>query len=224
MDNRHQSPLLFGHLNLHRSRAVNIQLSRDISELNLDIVGINEPYFNQKSIITDLSSNIKIYAFAHKPKAAILINRTDLEDFSVYSEQCIQAIGFTYGCKKLLFVSIYIPPTDNIKLHISKLQSLAARFTDRSVLITGDFNAKSPIWGGSTVHRSGPVLQFINQFDLIILNDPNSPPTYCTPQGQSWIDLMITNDTHFSHYSVADIITASDHELLTCTYTLDTNP
>ncbi|GBM01867.1 hypothetical protein AVEN_218985-1 [Araneus ventricosus] len=82
----------------------------------------------------------------------------------------------------------------------------------------GDFNAKSNVWSPKETDRRGEeVLSFISKWNITVVNDPNSIPTYNCTKGESWIDLTLTRnitDRHIREWKVHDQETLRDHRLL----------
>lgn len=61
----------------------------------------------------------------------------------------------------------------------------------------GDYNAKSHIWGDkSQDNRSQILIDMFQTLDMMVLNDPNSIPTFQGAQGSSWIDVTATFDSN----------------------------
>lgn len=55
------------------------------------------------------------------------------------------------------------------------------------MIIMGDFNAKSELWGKNKVDSRGQeVIDIITKHVLTILNNPNCAPTYNPTTGTSW--------------------------------------
>lgn len=77
------------------------------------------------------------------------------------------------------------------------------------------------MWGPRPSDFRGYLTEdFINQFDLDVLNDPYSRPTYNSVLGESWIDLALSKnlDTRLiKDWMVLDDVTSSDHNLMVFT-------
>ncbi|KAL3234655.1 hypothetical protein MRX96_022619 [Rhipicephalus microplus] len=62
-----------------------------------------------------------------------------------------------------------------------------------NVVEAGDFNAKHLVWGpNARDERGARLLEFVAANELIVLNDPQSRPTYETPYATSWIEIDVT--------------------------------
>lgn len=85
----------------------------------------------------------------------------------------------------------YVPPSDNILDHLIKIEPWLIRYSNKNNILVGDFNTKHPLWGGHRADSRGDILlDFINNHDFTILNEPSSQPTFDSVSGQSWIDLL----------------------------------
>ncbi|XP_071041416.1 uncharacterized protein [Parasteatoda tepidariorum] len=83
------------------------------------------------------------------------------------------------------------------------------------VVLCGDLNAKSTVWGPKRDARGDAVVEFLQKHDLDIVNSPDSPPTFNSVLGQSWIDIIATNCNSIGNFEVHDGVSCSDHELIT---------
>ncbi|KAH7933569.1 hypothetical protein HPB49_014024 [Dermacentor silvarum] len=95
------------------------------------------------------------------------------------------------------------------------LERAIALSRTRNVIIAGDYNAKHPLWGPCAGDERGTrLLEFMAPNRLIMLNDPQSQPTYETKYAASWIDVtMVTPSVVAAGYSwaVRDDLTYSEH-------------
>ncbi|GBM85934.1 hypothetical protein AVEN_97554-1 [Araneus ventricosus] len=91
-------------------------------------------------------------------------------------------------------------------------------FEDVKTLILGDFNAKSPIWGPTQSDKRGDrLMDLINQFDLTVVNDNNSLPSFVGHAGKSWIDLLLIKNfgiNGISDWKIDDRTMFSDHQIM----------
>lgn len=94
------------------------------------------------------------------------------------------------------------------------------------VLLVGDFNAHSPVWGHPFEDKRGEdLLDFCATTGLEICNDPNSEPTHSnnvwtrSGHGDSWIDLVMfksQSDANISDWMIEEQPTCSDHRRMSC--------
>lgn len=83
------------------------------------------------------------------------------------------------------------------------------------VIVIGDFNARSSIWGDVLESECAKLLQFCAANDLIIVNEPNSEPIFTGGMGNSWVDLIMIGFTNRSskieNWKVSEEESLSDH-------------
>ncbi|KAL3243053.1 hypothetical protein MRX96_020728 [Rhipicephalus microplus] len=84
-----------------------------------------------------------------------------------------------------------------------------------NVKVAGDFNAKHLVWGPNAGDERGArLLEFAAANELIVLNDPQSRPTYETPYAASWIDVTLASSTAVQsgfQWEVRQDLTHSEH-------------
>ncbi|GBM90280.1 hypothetical protein AVEN_189063-1 [Araneus ventricosus] len=115
-------------------------------------------------------------------------------------------------------ISVDCPPSEELCENINEISILLLRFSEEKIVIIGDFNAKSSIWGpGNREKRGNIVHELINKFDLVVINDSDSPPSINGPCGISWIDIMMFMNIgvdRITEWKISDRITLSDHQIM----------
>jgi exonuclease III len=96
--------------------------------------------------------------------------------------------------KRTILVSVYIPPTENIDQYLHLIQNILNKFPKEAIIITGDFNGHSALWGGLvTDGRGNKIEDFIFMNSLQLMNSPDDFPTFMSNYNdgvrESWIDL-----------------------------------
>lgn len=94
-------------------------------------------------------------------------------------------------CGPYLIVSIYFSPNLNLREFDAFLTDLSMTLASRAdkVIVAGDFNAKSNLWGSDITNQRGlQVIRWAAERDLRIVNTGDTP-TCVRPQGTSIIDL-----------------------------------
>ncbi|GIX87699.1 reverse transcriptase domain-containing protein [Caerostris darwini] len=159
------------------------------------------------------------------PKAAVLY-KSSIPGQLIHSEEEIAIVLIHHNNQELLIISTYCSPKNNIDHNLDTIRKFIIKFNHLPTIILGDFNAKSRIWGQRDLDDRGTkVIHFCNSLDLYIENNPNSPPTYSSNRGDSWIDLLITNNINDNiTLEVRDDITNSDHNMLFINYQIVTQP
>ncbi|XP_023242195.1 uncharacterized protein LOC111640415 [Centruroides sculpturatus] len=93
-------------------------------------------------------------------------------------------------------------------------------FTNAYFIVAGNTNAHSPTWGGECLDSRGRLLEnFYARNSLLILNNPNSPPTFTSSRGHSWIDVTACSTECFPLISDWKILDDSvdDHAFISFT-------
>lgn len=94
-------------------------------------------------------------------------------------------------CGPYLIVSVYISPNLSLREYDAFLNDLSVMLSSRTdkVVVAGDFNAKSNLWGSNVTNQRGlQVVRWAAERDLRILNEGNAP-TCVRSQGSSIVDL-----------------------------------
>lgn len=118
-------------------------------------------------------------------------------------------------------VSYYYSPNKNTRDFedsLDQLQDILNKQQGASIILAGDFNARSSIWGDRITNVRGKILaNWIEYLDLRLVNR-GTKPTYSAPQGDSIIDLIwVTSGIlkNISDWHVdADFETLSDHRVI----------
>jgi hypothetical protein len=115
---------------------------------------------------------------------------------------------------------VYISPNkatpEDFEKQLDDIETnLKSHDKNKPVIITGDLNAKHPSWGGVNTNKRGLILlEWIHSQNLILLND-GKKPTCIRPNGQSYIDLTMINESAATRgftWEVLDDTTLSDHQ------------
>lgn len=114
---------------------------------------------------------------------------------------------------KATYISVYVSRLDDIKTLAERLKTVVSN-VPAPVVLLGDFNAHSDLWGGSSIDNRGrAVEELLVSSNMIFLND-GSPTRICPKDGHfSAIDLSITSESIASRFTwdVGDDCHGSDH-------------
>ena len=148
----------------------------------------------------------------HTSRGVALLIKKNILFSEIHLNTTLEAVAARISLLKPVTVcSIYLSPS--IPITIQQLSDLMDQLP-KPVLILGDFNSHSPLWGDDVLDSRGKIIEdFINQLNLSVLNDGS--PTYCYPAtvSMSHIDLSITDPTLFLDFdwSVHTDLCGSDH-------------
>lgn len=206
----------FGHINLAHSDSATLQFSKDISSGNFHIFSVNEPYF-YNDFMPYVPSEYMCIKNTGYPRACIVV-RNDIKFDVIKCTDLVLCLKLYIDFNvELYFYSVYCSPNDDLSVVMPTLYNLLSNYAHCSNLVLGDFNAKASLWGSPTTdHRGKEVIEFVNVYDLEILNDPESVPTYSSSRGISWIDIaLVKNPLNYKiSVEVLDRISASDHNMM----------
>ena len=140
----------------------------------------------------------------------LVANNTPHSELPIVTD--LQAIAVRVSLHRpVSLCSIYLPP--NSPINIKDLQDLVAQLPPPVVLM-GDFNAHSPVWGCLDLNNRGKIVEdFINHANLTLLNNKSNTYVYPATGQQSSLDLTICDPTlHLDlQWSVYDETCGSDH-------------
>jgi hypothetical protein len=118
------------------------------------------------------------------------------------------------------FISAYVCPSSGWGAYERRLEEVGVcvRSSRRQVLLAGDFNAKSPLWGSKREdHRGAALADLLAQCDLTVLNQGNQP-TFVGAGGSSTIDMTCASAglaQRVVEWRVEEQETTSDHSPIT---------
>lgn len=209
--------LFFAFLNANHAKTANILLNNDISSRGLDIIFIYEPYYSDHGIAF-FDRKFKSIFYPQSPRTAIIIANSAINFTVLDLRRDLIVLNLDFKGVNYLFINSYIPPSKNISNQLSIIEPWFIKYSNKKIIVLGNFNTKHPIWGGHrTDSRGETLLDFINYHDFNILNEASSPPTFDSTIGQSWIDLAFSKnfDDNVLNFKVHDDISLSDHRLIT---------
>lgn len=203
-------------INLGRSRAASAQLEQTCSELNPSLVCIQEPYVWDEKIV-GIPIKFRVVS-SITPKTAIIIREKDCTIFPLLIKQNIVAIECSFQDKVIIIINVYISPTVDLNDTLVELDGVIRQCQNKSVILTGDFNAKNIIWGGNVNDERGEQLsEFFLLHNIFLINDKDSEATFQSSNGTSWIDLSLASGeliAQVTHWDVLDNESLSDHKYI----------
>lgn len=183
--------IYFGLLNNNHAKSANILLDRDILTRGLDVVFLNEPYYSKLGIVY-FNKNYNIIFYPDKPRSGIIIANSAIKFTTLRVERDLIVLNLEFGNDNFIVINLYVPPSVNIEDYLVTVESLMIKYLRRKIIFVGDLIAKHALWGRQRSDSRGEVLlEFINKYDLTILNESSSPPTFDSVPGKSWIDLVL---------------------------------
>ena len=197
--------MIFSQLNISKmSNNSELCLQKFIHEQNIHLLALQETgcwkatnAFFQDSVIfqNDISGKTNLRGVALIVKKSLLPEKVDMEDSCEFDVTWCQIRA---GKKRTLVGSIYISPSaskeafENLLKHIKSAQSFKERHKFNSLLIYGDFNARSFEWGDHHENSRGKQLfDYINREGLTLCSPFDL--TFSCDEGGSVIDLLLAD-------------------------------
>src|SRR5271154_2488635 len=183
-------------INLGRGKAASEALAVLMKTKEIKIGLLQEPYQRSGKI-----SNFKKYNFSclfHGegiPKAAIVITDPELDVVFLRQYSCSNLVAALVSINNLstILISCYLEQAIPLERFFSRIEDIKRDFPDARMIVGGDFNAKSPLWGGArTDVRGDDTIAFALSLNFCILNSPLSPPTFHN-RGESWINITLAD-------------------------------
>jgi hypothetical protein len=219
-------------INLQKSRAATNELVGQMFNNNITLALVQEPYTCKDKGVHKIPglNGLKCMARSDdKFLSAIIYNGDNFSPLFIpqLSTKNIVVISAEIGATQVFVVSVYLPPSTDLSTDLPTLQRILTETAGHKVFIGGDFNVRSTLWHDHRENSRAPTLEeFIINHDLEIINKPGTIPTFCSPKGNSYIDLTLTSQraaNDISGWSVGYDIAASDHNAIsfainTCRY------
>ena len=156
------------------------------------------------------------YRETRETSLATLFVRNDVEQAQLQLPEIegahLTGVKIKLGCKVVNVITIYISPNKE-----ANITALSLTLQDLSpLLVTGEFNAKHPLWGSNTTDRRGiAICNEFEQLELTILNDgsPTFMRNYQTGLVESHLDVVATSEELSSnmYLEIEAAATFSDH-------------
>ena len=204
-------------------------LSTYLLQNNIDICFSQDIYCSERGLSTKKSpAPINGFNLFFKPnleehtKVAIYVSkRINASVISQASNPYCITCNITSSSGNNIFISsIYSPPSD-----LSPLSRLKCIFENLSssdlskLIICADLNAHSDLWSNAskTDLKGEEVEGALFQNNMLVVNNPDSPPTFESSRGRSWIDLTICGHQVFdklTNWKVNEEETLSLHKMI----------
>jgi hypothetical protein len=189
-------------LNCQRSRRVLFDLGNTMLENNISIALIQEPYtINGRLVI--LPTSFQVISFNGACKAAIVLNSSVMEIMEVSSlttEYCACAwVNSAWG--GFYLSSVYCQYGSSIHPFLDYIKKAVNLAANKPICLGLDANAVSSLWHSKCIRsdraqdaRNSDIEECIISCNLNVLNEPSQYYTFSTANGQSDIDLSLSND------------------------------
>ena len=184
------------------SNAKRTVLEKYIDDMKPDFISLNE---TKQRIPHDSFKNYRMFSHhqqAHHGGLALSLPKDisccEIQNFQKKTFDSIWCAVYL-GHKSFILATAYIPPIaeDRLKGFLDSLEDARAydhRSNMTGVILMGDLNARSLLWGDTRCNKSGEILEnFVKKPEVNILNDGEY--TFHAANGTSIIDLSIVTDS-----------------------------
>ncbi|KAL3249905.1 hypothetical protein MRX96_055773 [Rhipicephalus microplus] len=184
-------------------------------ETDIRIAVACDPY-RPKGKMPNLPAGFTAFACEEDPAAIVLVRRPPFDLCPVMLSKYVVRVYGQYRDSHFTIVSVYAPPHKPMDTTLRVVQEVVSQSRSPQVIVAGDFNAKHRAWGPRAGDdRGAQVMEFAAAAGLVVMNDPQSEPTYETAYATSWIDLTLaTLSVLMAGYTwiVRSDITYSEHK------------
>ena len=192
-----------------------IALTEKLHKENIDVACLQETHLKENQRFTMRGFQVFWHDREGRAKGGVAIlvkNTIPAHDFTVSTNNQaeIHGVSIIINEKQYKIFNIYCPPDRDLSLHLIHPQESRG-------IILGDFNSHSEAWGYEEADRRGEEVEDW-QVDngLVLLNDPDDPPTFLS---RRWLssttpDLAFaTNDlSRIASRTVLSQLGGSDHK------------
>ncbi|XP_023241566.1 uncharacterized protein LOC111639848 [Centruroides sculpturatus] len=227
MDQSSHKHISFLQVNLGRGIDATSLLAAKIN--NYDFIFIQEPYCQRNIPACLPTSSTIVKGTEDYPWAITVVNNKNFPILlhKQHSSEHIVCIETIINNNSLIIINVYCPYNNNIHSFLDHLQDTINNLQNNNLLLVGDFNSHSPAWGGDRQDNRGDALEnFLATNNLILVNDPFSPPTFFSSRGQSWIDITtasLDRSNLITNWKVLQDVSLSEHAYLHFEMTTSTN-
>ena len=166
-------------INMHRSHDSKKAVDSDPSLIQF----IQELPLNKKKSHALSRRNYVVYAHGPRggygPRAALRISKSLVSSaFPRFISRDMASATVNIGDEEMVVVSVYCHRDDPAVSADLEEVALHCKNNRLPLIIGADSNSWSPLWGPLQNDRGKVFEEFINEFDLRVLNDSNSPHFY----------------------------------------------
>ena len=215
-------PIRFVQLNAGRARSVTDELVAVMGKVRPTIVLLQEPYSMQGRILGFPLTCKIVLDIGEIPRTAVVIPDRTVEVVrltNLTTEFCT-CVHVTSPEVDVYVVSVYFPHEGDITPHVDHLERIVRTLQGKPIVMGGDFNTESAMWGRAQLNARDPrriaILEdFLAAGNLQLGNNNQGVPTFCTVLGESFIDVtLVTNNIHCRKWCVNETWVSSDHRAI----------
>ncbi|XP_023240763.1 uncharacterized protein LOC111639197 [Centruroides sculpturatus] len=208
----------FLQVNAQKCKAACSLLVKTASDMDSDIITIQEPYTIDNKIVRFGKWQILTGHTPSRPKCGIIVCNPKL-DIALIPHLCSErvCVAIMLQSNPIYIMSIYFAPDENDDDSVSELSSVLEKIEIDNIIILGDINAKSAIWYHTKEDRRGRLIADLMVSHDLISTNMSTLPTFHTPHAEGWTDVCLaTNNLSQRITNCETILTpsASDHRYI----------
>jgi len=212
-------PLQCLQVNLQHNRAATNNLVQMMSENQIDLAFVQEPY-SIRNNLAGIPKLLRTYLSGNgRKQSTLLVNNKEIDVVLIaqFSDEHCTVAEISYRNTKFYGISLYFDITEDIETNIRKTEQILNYSKGQGLLIAADSNARSKTWYDTITNRGKVLEDFLTISNLYIVND-RSEPTFETTRGSHYVDLMIVNNQllrRVTDWTRGTQESCSDHKILT---------
>jgi len=161
-------------INLQHSRAATANLTKIVTDDEIDIIFIQEPYTIQGKVIGIPTRYTTFTAGGARPRAAVIVTNKGIDTTMIrqLSDKDAVTVEVIKGNTKIIAASMYFDRELQIENDLEKMERVLLHAKNTGVLIASDTNARSALWNDRVTNERGRTLEeFITTKQLYFLNE-----------------------------------------------------
>ena len=210
--------LAIAQINVNHCSAAMDEAYSFFTENNISILALQECY-NKGGVPSGFDHNFHVIFSGPDPKVCLILSKdvtfsliSNLSDTHIVCVECL------LHDQPFYFINCYFQPSLDPNVLSDKLDRILTSLHDRNVIVLGNFNARSSLWGDLLTNERGSIFsELIFKHSLYIHNEKHSGFTFSSHLGSSVIDLTLSNLSNFriSDWHIdRDRLPLTDHFLI----------
>ena len=204
-------------INLQHSRAATYNLIKIVTEYDIDIVFIQEPYTIQDKVI-GIPTKYITFTAGPRPRAVVTDKGIDITMLSQLSDRDAVTVEVLKGNTKIIACSMYFDRETKIGNDLEKMERMLRHARNNGILIAADTNSRSALWYDRITNERGRTLEeFLTTKQLYFSNEDSRETIFSSSIGNSNIDLTISNLrllSSITEWEINSQESLSDHRII----------
>lgn len=219
-DGSASTAIKFLQFNIDHARLASANLFETMRECSIEIALISDPYRPGKKLPKP-PPGFQYVAAEIDPAAAMLVAKAPFDLCPLLVTPTVVAVYCQARDHDVTLISVYSPPHKPMEPMLVLIEDAIRASRTRNIIVAGDFNAKHSAWGQQqTDARGSRLIAFAASHGLVVINDPDSIPTYETKYSMSWIDVTLASPSLLVRghsWCVREDVTHSEHRYVVVT-------